>query len=75
MKYTFIAAHTAEFQVKRMCHVLGVARSGYYAWQQRTPSTREQANQALLALIRQEHATSGKTMAARAFSSPWNKKG
>ena len=34
MKYTFMAAHRKEFQVVRMCRVLGVKRSGYYAWRQ-----------------------------------------
>jgi putative transposase len=61
MKYTFIAANTQRFQVKRMCHVLGVKRSGYYAWRKRTPSTREQADQALLELIRAEHKSSRQT--------------
>jgi putative transposase len=61
MKYTFIAAHELEFRVQRMCHVLGVGRSGYYAWRKRTPSSREQANQTLLGLIRAEHTASRKT--------------
>jgi transposase InsO family protein len=54
-------AHEEEFAVKRMCRVLGVKRSGYYAWRKRKPSTREQANQALLALIAAEHAKSRRT--------------
>lgn len=61
MKYTFIAAHEAQFQIKRMCSVLEVQRSGYYAWRNRSPSSREQANQALLALIKAEHQASRKT--------------
>jgi putative transposase len=61
MKYTFIAANTIAFQVKRMCKMLEVKRSGYYAWCKRSPSTREQANQALLALIEAEHKSSRKT--------------
>ena len=61
MKYTFIAAHETQFQIRRMCRVLGVQRSGYYAWRNRTPSTREQANQALLVLIRAEYKISRKT--------------
>jgi transposase InsO family protein len=61
MKYTFIAAHEAHFQIKRMCKVLEVHRSGYYAWRHRSPSSREQANQALLALIEAEHQASRKT--------------
>jgi len=61
MKYTFIAAHTLEFRIRRMCHVLGVQRSGYYAWRRQTPSTRAQANEKLVELIRAEHETSRKT--------------
>lgn len=61
MKYTFIAAHQEQFQVKRMCRVLTVKRSGYYAWRKRAPSTREQTNQALLELIQAEHQRSRKT--------------
>ena len=36
----------------RMCQVLAVSRSGYYAWRKRTPSEREMANQALVAEIK-----------------------
>lgn len=61
MKYTFIAANELQFQIKRMCKVLEVQRSGYYAWRHRSPSSREQANQALLALIKAEHQASRKT--------------
>jgi len=61
MKYVFMAAHDGEYGVKRMCRVLDVKRSGYYAWRKRKPSTREQANQALLGLIEAEHAKSRKT--------------
>jgi transposase InsO family protein len=61
MKYTFIAAHAEQFCIQRMCRVLEVQRSGYYAWQRRSPSSRSQANQALLELIRREHQASRKT--------------
>jgi transposase InsO family protein len=61
MKYVFMAAHEGEYGVKQMCRVLEVQRSGYYAWRKHKPSTRESANQALLALIKQEHAKSRKT--------------
>jgi putative transposase len=61
MKYTFIAAHRAQFRVGIMCRVLGVKRSGYYAWRKRTPSTRAQDDAALLALIQKEHEKSRNT--------------
>ena len=41
-----------------MCELLGVSRSGYYAWTQRRPSARAQANTQLVDRIRQLHASS-----------------
>ena len=61
MKYAFMAAHEQEFSLKRMSKVLGVSRSGYYAWKGRAPSMREQANEALLVEIRNAYHRSRKT--------------
>jgi transposase InsO family protein len=44
-----------------MCRVLGVSRSGYYAWRGRPPSLREQADEALLVDIRTAYQKSRKT--------------
>lgn len=41
-----------------MCHVLGVSKSGYYAWLGREPSPRAKRNAELLALIREIHEQS-----------------
>ncbi len=41
MKYVFIENHQAEFNIKAMCRVLQIARSGWYVWHQR----RHQINQ------------------------------
>ena len=75
MKYTFMAAHDGEFQVKRMCRVLRVGRSGYYAWRRRSPSWREQANQALVALIRAEHRASRQTYGSPRIQAALRRKG
>lgn len=61
MKYAFIAAHAGQFSIQRMCNVLRVGRSGYYAWVKRPASSRAQANQALLALIRVAYQDSRQT--------------
>ena len=53
--------HRTEFPVRRMCQVLGVSPSGYYAWGQRPLSPRAQANAALLTRIRLVHAQSRQT--------------
>ena len=55
MKYQFMQAHQKEFRVIRMCHVLQVSRSGFYAWQHRAVSPRAQANQALMERMRVRH--------------------
>lgn len=56
-----MAAHEQEFSLKRMCRVLKVSRSGYYAWKQRPQSRRESANEDLLAVIRSVYQISRKT--------------
>ncbi|SEA62689.1 hypothetical protein SAMN02982996_02077 [Lonsdalea quercina] len=39
VKYVFIDKHQVEFSIKAMCWVLRVARSGWYAWQNRRTVT------------------------------------
>jgi len=47
MRFRLIEDHRDEFPVTRMCKVLAVSPSGYYAWHQRPPSAREMANREL----------------------------
>lgn len=47
MKYPAVAAGEDKFPISRVCEVLHVSESGYYAWLNRPPSKREQANQGL----------------------------
>ena len=63
-RYRFIAAQKAQYSVARMCHVLQVAPSGYYAWRQRQPSRRARANLELLEHIRAIHQRSRATYGA-----------
>lgn len=50
--YKFIEAHQKQYSVEVMCRVLGVARSGYYAWLREPISKRGQEDARLLKLIR-----------------------
>lgn len=61
MKYAFMAAHEQEFSVKQMSKVMGVSRSGYYAWKECRPSRRAQGDEAMLVDIRAIYENSRKT--------------
>lgn len=51
MRFRFIQRYAQQFSISKMCVVLSVSRSGYYAWRKRLPSARELANERLLTLI------------------------
>lgn len=61
MRYQYIREHCQEFSVKRMCQLLEVTRSGYYAWQPEKPCPRELANRVLVEQIRVEYKISRQT--------------
>jgi len=61
MIFQFIDDHREEFPVVRMCKVLDVSRSGYYAWRGRPPSKREMANRKLYKEIEAVYHESGRT--------------
>ncbi len=50
-----------EFPLAQVCAVLGVSRSGYYAWLKRQPSKRQRANEQLLPWIVQVHSAARQT--------------
>jgi len=51
-KYEFIEANQGERNVRMMCRLLGVARSGYYEWLKNPVSDRAREDARLLRLIR-----------------------
>lgn len=57
-------ANQALYRVQRMCRLLGVSPSGYYAWSSRPQSRRARADEALLAEIRAIHERSRGTYGA-----------
>ena len=52
MKYRVIDAEKASCSVERLCCVLDVSPSGYYAWRKRMPSRRQRDDMVYLAHIR-----------------------
>src|SRR3954469_24773575 len=50
--YDFVKMHRDQFDVRKMCRLLGVAPSGYYEWLQHPISNRAQEDSRLLRLIR-----------------------
>ena len=55
MKYQFITTQGDAHRVERLCAVLGVSRSGYYAWRRRPASAQASANGLLLERMQQLH--------------------
>jgi transposase InsO family protein len=58
VKFAFIRAEKAQFPVGVLCRVLGVTRSGFYAWLHRAPSRRAVDDRALAVEVREVHARS-----------------
>lgn len=61
MKFAFVRDHQAQFPVEVLCEVLGVSRSGYYAWRDRPASSRARHRDRLVAEIRRAHGDSRAT--------------
>jgi transposase InsO family protein len=60
VKFAFIQAEKAHYPVVVLCAVLGVSRSGFYAWQRRPPSARSRGDARLGAEIAATYARSQK---------------
>jgi putative transposase len=75
MIYKFMAEHESEFRIQRMCRVLGVGRSGYYAWCSRSASQRVQEDEVLLVKIQQEYQISRGTYGSPRIHAALQKQG
>ena len=52
MRYEFVDRHSDRWKVGRMCRLLNVSRSGFYAWKTNPESTRSITNEKLVSEIR-----------------------
>jgi putative transposase len=64
VRYAFILQHQDRYAVQPLCRLLGVSRSGYYAWVTRPMSQRARDDARLLGLIRESYEASGRTYGA-----------
>jgi transposase InsO family protein len=55
VRFAFVHDHRAEYPVDLMCQVLGVSRSGYYAWTCRAPGPAAARRERLVEQIREAH--------------------
>jgi putative transposase len=61
MRFALIDRTKAEFPVHRLCRVLGVSQSGYFAWRGRPACRRQRDDMVLLAHVRSAFALSNGT--------------
>jgi hypothetical protein len=61
MRFRLVDQAKAEFPVQRLCKVLGVSQSGYFAWKHRPASGRQRGDMVLLAHVRSAFALSNGT--------------
>ena len=61
MKFAFIAAREVAFPVSAMCRVLGVTKSGFYAWRKRPKPERVRRDAQLAATVAAVHQRSRRT--------------
>lgn len=53
MKYCFMERYGSGFEVRKMCRVLGVSRSGYYLYLRRGLSQRNEENKRFVTRIKE----------------------
>jgi putative transposase len=61
MRFRLIDVAKEDFPVQRLCQVLGVSQSGYFAWKSRPASPRQREDLVLLAHIRAAFVLSNET--------------
>lgn len=64
MKFKFVSANREAFKVGRMCNILNVSRTGFYAWLKRPESPRSRQNRYFEQKIREIHEASNRIYGA-----------
>src|SRR4051812_25008219 len=61
MKFVFIAKHRNIWPVAWLCNAMGVSRSGFHAWLNRTPSARSRSDEAVSLQVKASFLASDRT--------------
>lgn len=65
MRYAWIETQRDCYPLKRLCRVLQISRSGYYAWRRRPPSATAERREAMAQAARESHRDSHGTYGYR----------
>jgi hypothetical protein len=65
MKFVFIAKHRHIWPVAWLCEAMGVSRSGFHAWLNRSPSARSRSEEAVSLRVKASFLASDRTYGAR----------
>jgi len=65
MKFVFIAKHRTIWPVAWLCEAMGVSRSGFHAWLNRSPSARSRSDETVGQQVKASFLTSDRTYGAR----------
>src|SRR3981189_3648973 len=65
MKFVFIAKHRNIWPVAWLCHAMGVSRSGFHAWLNRSPSARSRSDETVGQQVKASFLASDRTYGAR----------
>jgi transposase InsO family protein len=63
-RFRFVEDHANTYPVKRLCELVEVSRSGFYAWRDRPTPLRQVTDEALVVAIREIHERSRGTYGA-----------
>jgi hypothetical protein len=65
MKFVFIAKHRNIWPLAWLCQAMGVSRSGFHAWLNRTPSARSRSDEVVSLQVKATFLARGRTYGAR----------
>src|SRR3569832_1845106 len=65
MKFVFIAKHRTIWPVAWLCEAMGVSRSGFHAWLNRSPSAKSRSDETVGQQIKASFLASDRTYGAR----------